>query len=170
MSWNLPDDVTDAMIDAAAPKDAMCRRCDERRAELQNGLCEHCGIESELAELTDSFTPPKGWEVIDRWGDGWALREREGGLRVLIDWSLKQDEWIWCHVSYSRKSWIPTHEDTYRVKAAFLGDRYAYAVFPPASEYVNLHPNCLHLWARMDKRNGQVLPEFSGEIGGIKSI
>lgn len=113
------------------------------------------------------FVCPKGWEVIGRWGDGFTVREKDGGLRVLVDCSFKDDGKPWLHVSYSRKHWIPSHGDTVKVKEAFIGgDRYAYAVFPPQSQYVNLHPNCLHLWACMSE-DGRVLPEFSDELENV---
>lgn len=113
------------------------------------------------------FSCPSGWEFIQMWGDGYALRQKDGGLRVIVDCELKGDGSQWLHVSYSRKSWTPTHEDTVLVKRAFIGDdRYAYAVFPPASHYVNIHAHCLHLWARMEG-DGRVLPEFSAELEGL---
>jgi hypothetical protein len=113
-----------------------------------------------------SFECPNGWEVVQRWGDGFACREKGGGLRVLIDCEEKEDGYEWLHVSYSRKAWTPNHDDSVKVKRAFLGeDRYAYAVFPPRQLYVNIHEHCLHLWARLD--GSPVLPEFSGVIHGI---
>jgi hypothetical protein len=118
------------------------------------------------------FEVPKGWAIIRPWGEGFALREIGGGLRVIVDCEMRADGSPWLHVSYSRKDWTPTHDDTCKVKAAFIGDRYAYAVFPPKSEYVNIHAHCLHLWARMEG-DGRVLPEFSAEIpelGLAKSI
>jgi hypothetical protein len=108
-----------------------------------------------------NFSCPKGWEIIGRWGDGFAVREKDGKLRVLVDCEFKSDGNPWLHVSYSKKYWVPSHEDTCKVKQAFFGNRYAYAVFPPAENYVNIHPNCLHLWGLMNTENGQVLPEFS---------
>lgn len=118
------------------------------------------------------FICPKGWVILHRWGDGFALREKDGGLRVLIDCEFKEDGAPWLHVSYSRKNWTPNHEDTVKVKLAFIGDsRYAYVVFPPKEKYVNIHSHCLHLWARMDTEDGRALPEFSAELEGIgKSI
>lgn len=120
------------------------------------------------------FECPKGWEVLQAWGeDGFALRERGGGLRVLIDCEEKLDGNRWIHVSFSRKDWTPNHADTVKVKEAFIGDRYAYVVYPPKSEYVNIHAHCLHLWSRWGDDNGQVLPEFSAnsqELMGVKSI
>lgn len=113
--------------------------------------------------------PPLDWHFIDLWGDGHGFVHKNG-LRVLIDCARKRDGNLWVHVSYSRKKWTPSHEDTCLVKQAFIGpDRYAYAVLPPSKQYVNLHAHCLHLWTRVDG-NGQVLPEFMGEIAGIQSI
>jgi hypothetical protein len=114
------------------------------------------------------FACPEGWEILGRWGDGFALRQQGGGLRVLIDCEFKSDGQPWLHVSYSRKDWTPNHADTLSVKQAFIGDRYTYAVFPPSSLYVNIHEHCLHLWARMGGNDdGRVLPEFSGELENI---
>jgi hypothetical protein len=107
---------------------------------------------------------PADWVFVKRWGDGYAFQRH--GLRVLVDCETKADGHQWIHVSYSRAHWTPIHSDTVLVKETFIGnDRYAYAVLPPKDRYVNLHPNCLHLWARMD---GQpVLPEFDVVIEGI---
>lgn len=109
------------------------------------------------------FQPPAGWLVIGPWGDGFALQK--GGLRVIVDCSTKADGHDWIHVSYSRKDCTPNHADTVAVKEAFIGNRYAYAVFPPADKYVNIHAHCLHLWARLD--GAPVLPEFSSLVDGV---
>jgi len=118
------------------------------------------------------FSCPEGFELIQPWGDGYALREIGGGLRVIVDCEVKANGFPWLHVSVSRKSWTPTHEDMAKVKRAFIGeDRYAYSIWPPREQYVNIHNHCLHLWARWDEADGQVLPEFSAEVDGIgKSI
>lgn len=114
--------------------------------------------------------PPAGWRILQPWGSGFAL-DNYSGLRVLVDCSMKSDGHWWVHVSASRKDWTPNHADMLAVKRVFLGDRYAYAVWPPESEYVNIHKHCLHLWSRVDAVNGKVLPEFSDVLEGIgKSI
>ena len=115
--------------------------------------------------MSFEFDIPTGWEFIERWGDGWALRQKDGGLRVIVDCEVKDDGNEWIHVSYSRAKETPNHYDTVRVKEAFLGDRYAYAVFPPSDRYVNIHRHCLHLWARAD--GSAVTPEFSAIIDGV---
>ncbi len=118
------------------------------------------------------FRCPNGWEVIEPFGDGYALRQKAGGLRVIVDCEEKADGLPWLHVSVSRKGWTPSHADMALVKRDFIGgDRYAYSVWPPEEHYVNIHIHCLHLWARMDTPTGQVLPEFSAELEGIgKSV
>lgn len=116
------------------------------------------------------FVLPDGWAEVGKWGDGFACQQIGDGLRVLIDCERKADGNEWIHVSVSRKKWTPTHEDMALVKAAFIGDRYAYSVWPVKAEYVNIHAHCLHLWAKWDDSNGQVLPEFSGEYRGVKTI
>lgn len=113
--------------------------------------------------------PPKGWEILKQWRCGWVLRH-PGGLRAIIDCSMKDDDRWWCHVSVSRAKSMPTHDDMERVKSEFIGDRYAYSVFPPAREFVAIHHFCLHLWALIDGSEGRILPEFSGEFAGVKTI
>lgn len=109
------------------------------------------------------FECPKGWTVIQPWGEGYAVQR--GSLRVIVDCEVKSDGNEWIHVSYSRKTYTPTHDDTVAVKEAFIGDRYAYAVLPPKERYVNIHPHCLHLWARLDGQPS--LPEFSEILPGV---
>jgi len=110
--------------------------------------------------------PPKDWHFLQPWGDGHVFVHRNG-LRVIIDCEEKSDGKRWVHVSFSRAKWIPSHQDTSMVKDAFIGEgRYAYTVFPPSDRYVNIHQNCLHLWASCEG-DGRVLPEFSGQIEGV---
>jgi hypothetical protein len=114
------------------------------------------------------FECPKGWRVLDRWGDGYRVLQIVGGLRVIVDCEIKADGLPWLHVSVSSKDSTPTYDDMALVKLDFIGDtRYAYSVWPPGEKYVNIHQHCLHLWARLDSPDGRVLPEFSVELEGI---
>ncbi len=45
--------------------------------------------------------PPEGWEIVQEWGLGYALRHRNG-LRVIVDCGLKDDDKFWLHVSFLR--------------------------------------------------------------------
>ncbi len=93
------------------------------------------------------------------------------GLRAIVDCEQKDDDRWWLHVSVSRAKTIPTHLDMARVKMAFIGEeRYAYSVWPPRENYVNIHANCLHLWACIGDDDGRILPEFSADLGGVRSI
>ena len=84
-----------------------------------------------------------------------------------VDCEIKADGNRWLHVSVSRSDRIPGHRDMAEVKRAFIGDRYAYSVWPPTGSYVNIHPNWLHLWSLWDAGDGRVLPEFSEVLPGI---
>lgn len=126
---------------------------------LDAGLLEYGQPVSGLA------FPPCGWRFIGRWGDGYSL-DNYSGLRMLIDCSMKSDGKWWVHVSVSRKDRAPSHADMCSVKDAFLGVRYAYSVWPPPEKYVNIHPNCLHLWACCEG-TGRALPEFSETVDGV---
>lgn len=109
--------------------------------------------------------PPKDWHHIDWWGDGHCFAHKNG-LRLIIDCETKEDGKSWLHVSVSRKNWNPSHDDMCLVKRAFIGNRYAYAIYPPKEVYVNIHSHCLHLWA-LAEGDGRALPEFSGVIEGV---
>ena len=117
----------------------------------------------------ESFTvpyPPKNWHYLGKWGDGHCFAHKNG-LRVIIDCEVKADLRRWVHVSMSRLKWNPSHEDMAMVKRAFIGnDRYAYSVWPPEEQYVNIHKHCLHIWA-LAEGDGRSLPEFSNVFEGI---
>lgn len=111
--------------------------------------------------------PPKDWEIIRTWGDGYCLRE-PGGLRVIVDLATKLDGHLWLHLSASRKKYLPSWGDLKRVKQDFIGSkRAAIMVFPMLDDFVNIHPNCHHLWHCVD---GETCPNFTGDIDGVKSI
>lgn len=53
----------------------------------------------------------------------------------------------WEHVSVSSSNGIPTWGEMCKVRKLFWEDEELVIQFhPKKSEYVNLHPNCLHLW------------------------
>jgi hypothetical protein len=53
----------------------------------------------------------------------------------------------WEHVSVSTKRRIPNWEEMCFVKNLFWEPEEAVMqLHPPQSDYVNCHPNCLHLW------------------------
>lgn len=53
----------------------------------------------------------------------------------------------WDHVSVSLDHRCPTWDEMHFVKTLFFEDDEAVMqIHPPAKDYVNLHPYCLHLW------------------------
>lgn len=56
----------------------------------------------------------------------------------------------WEHVSVSYPNRTPTWEEMCRVKDIFWSDEECVVQYhPPKSEYVNIHPYCLHLWRKI---------------------
>lgn len=53
----------------------------------------------------------------------------------------------WEHVSVSTAERIPKWAEMQQIKELFFEDHEAVMqLHPPKSDYVNIHPNCLHLW------------------------
>lgn len=106
------------------------------------------------------------WVEIQRKIDGSAWVNKSLGLYVIESSAKEADGNSWKHVSLSRKSRLPTYEDMKIVKSKFIGDDIeAYQVFPAASDHVNIHEYCLHLWSRVDGK--KALPDFTHGKGMI---
>ena len=70
----------------------------------------------------------------------------------------------WLHVSFARKSKMPTYAEMQMIKRDFIGeDKKAIFVLPKKENYVNIHPNCLHLWTC----ENDILPDFDCGLGTI---
>lgn len=53
----------------------------------------------------------------------------------------------WEHVSVSRRDRCPTWGEMCQIKAMFWDAEDCVVQYhPPESDYINNHPNCLHLW------------------------
>lgn len=56
----------------------------------------------------------------------------------------------WEHVSVSLPRRCPTWDEMCMIKDIFWGEEECVVQFhPPRSEYINLHPYCLHLWKKI---------------------
>jgi len=117
---------------------------------------------------------PKEWISMGGFGPaGWAY-QKDDGLRVIMTIgpamsldpvSQQRCESEWLHVSFSRHKRIPDYGDMVEVKEIFIGkDLKAIMVLPAEKEHVNIHPNCLHLWACLDR---DPLPDFTQGTGMI---
>jgi hypothetical protein len=69
------------------------------------------------------------------------------GMGLAIISSGTDLEYMWEHVSVSGNRRPPNWEEMCWVKDLFWDDEETVVQFhPPKSEYVNMHPHCLHLW------------------------
>ena len=105
------------------------------------------------------------WSAPERFGpDGWRFVALDGSGSVILTVAPHgEDEWI--HASVAWKDHMPTYVDLKWLHAAVFGDRWAYQVFAPLSEHVNIHKYALHLWGRVDGKPG--LPDFTEGMGSI---
>lgn len=104
------------------------------------------------------------WGVPTQFGpDGWLLGSTDGLHRSVVVTAFDWDGEEWIHASIAGPE-MPTYEDLVRLREAAFGDGYAYQVFAPSAQHVNIHEHALHLWGRADGK--PVLPEF-GAGGSI---
>ena len=115
--------------------------------------------------LTAAYQPrvlPVGWarsKTIDN-----AYRNIHSKITVMVSAARENDGRRWVHVSISHPDRLPTWYEMRDVKTWIIGaDALAIQVLPRAAEYVNTHPNCLHLWQCLD---GDPVPDFrrDGEV------
>ena len=79
-------------------------------------------------------------------------------LKVICSAGVEADGKRWMHVSVSHRRRLPNWREYRLVKDLFIGKhRKAIQVLPAEAEYVNHHPNVLHLWSCLD---GDPLPDF----------
>src|SRR5262245_7855102 len=73
-----------------------------------------------------------------------AYRLKRNGVELLI---IASDGMGWEHVSVSTEFRPPLWEEMCWVKDLFWGeDECVLQYHPPRTQYVNVHPHCLHLW------------------------
>lgn len=97
--------------------------------------------------------------------DGWAVVRQEDGSSIIITVARHEDGNEWVHASIAHKDRTPTYDELALLhKAVFQGKGWAYQVFAPDTDHVNIHPFALHLWGRLDGTNP--IPNF-GKNGSI---
>ena len=89
----------------------------------------------------------------------------KGGILMVMS-SGPNDGTGWEHVSVSANKRTPTWEEMCFVKDQFWTEHEMVVQYhPPASEYVNFHPYCLHMW----KAVGMSIPMPPALLVGPKS-
>lgn len=104
----------------------------------------------------------------DRWGvpsrhgpDGWVLRCREEPGSIIVSRAPLPDDGDreWVHASIAFDDRDPTYRELAALGQAVFREGWAYQVFAPSSEHVNIHEHALHLWGRDD--GSPALPNFA---------
>lgn len=105
------------------------------------------------------------WSTPEPFGpDGWRFVNLDGRSSVIVSVADHgPDEWI--HASIARADEMPSYADLKLLHAAVFGDRWAYQVFAPPSDHVNIHSYALHLFGRLD--GAPALPDFTDGTGSI---
>lgn len=100
------------------------------------------------------------WEPPEPFGpDGWRLQSAVDAGSVIVT-VAEHDGVEWIHASIAWARHMPSYDDLVLLHSAVWARRgYAYQVFVPEPEHVNIHPYALHLWGRLDGK--PALPTFS---------
>lgn len=124
--------------------------------------------------MTTSFNPlhirrllgREDWAAPNRFGmDGWSFVNFDGKGTVIISCAPMDDGTEWVHASIAWSNRTPAYADLTLLHRAVFGDGWAYQVFAPPDDHINIHEHALHLWGRLDGK--PVLPDFTFGTGSI---
>lgn len=115
------------------------------------------GVIQRFRELwPDLEPPPMMFGIVGR---------HPTGLLAMVSASRELDDQDWLHVSISRMDRLPDYADLKCAKEGIIGaERKAIQVFAAASEHINDHEHCLHLWSPL---GNDPLPDFTRGNGTI---
>lgn len=116
-------------------------------------------VTGKIERFVEEIAPrvlPSGWALHEDYDNAKIyLRSAPSPLSVILEVAFYESR-CWLHVSVSGRQCLPTWE----VKDLFVGrERCALQVLPPASEYVNVDPNVLHLWCALE--GPRPVPDFT---------
>lgn len=87
-----------------------------------------------------------------------------GGSVIVSQAEIEDVEWLHASVAFAEAD--PRYIDLVILHGAVFGrKRWAYQLFTPAADHVNIHEHALHLWGRADGK--PVLPDFGTFLGSI---
>lgn len=105
----------------------------------------------------------KQWSPPQPYGpDGWSMVSTDGDGSVLVSCAEFDDGIEWVHASMTRRGRVPSYEDLCLLHRAVFGEGWAYQVFTPAADHVNINEHALHLWGRLDGE--PAIKHFSGLV------
>ena len=93
---------------------------------------------------------PEQYECV-QFMTGRLYRIPFNGIKLTVIATLDTDDngITWEHVSVSLKNRLPTWQELKFIKMLWFlirAEQVRKQFFPPQSEYINVHKNCLHLW------------------------
>lgn len=104
------------------------------------------------------------WAVPSRFGpDGWVFKtvETADPATIIVTADTYRTGRLWVHASISRPVRMPSYWDLKMLHHAVFGRGYAFQVFVPPSEHVDIHPNCLHLFGLKTGERPGGIPDFA---------
>lgn len=108
----------------------------------------------------------------DRWlaprphgEDGWSFVTPDRRRSLIVSCAPALDDIEWVHASMTGDHSVPTYAELKLLHRAIFGNGWAYQVFAPAAEHVNIHGDALHLFGRLDGK--PALPDFTFGTGSI---
>jgi len=120
-------------------------------------------IEAMRERLSRMIEKP-AW-TVERYQNAarWHKRNGSGNVRATIILEAEMHEGqAWWHLSFSFVDRMPTWPEMAEIKDWILGtSSTAVQVAPPRAQYVNINPNVLHLFTRLD--GTLPLPDFRRE-------
>jgi hypothetical protein len=96
--------------------------------------------------------------------EGWGFEHLDGLGSVLVTCADHDGE-DWVHASIAWADHMPTYGDLKHLHSAVFVGGWAYQVFAPPSDHVNIHRHALHLFGRLDGK--PALPDFTEGTGSI---
>lgn len=100
------------------------------------------------------------WMVPEPYGpDGFVFKSIDTDHVIIVTYGHAASVEPWIHASIGLPNRMPTYYDLITMhKGVFGPDAYAYQVFAPDADHVNIHEFVLHLWGRPD--GTAALPNF----------
>lgn len=109
---------------------------------------------------------PTTWAPPQAHGpDGWKFVNRNGVTSLIVSCAPQDDGHEWVHGSIAHATHMPTYDDLKLLHRVVFGGGWAYQVFAPPSDHVNIHSFALHLWGRLDGK--PALPDFTHGWGSV---
>lgn len=108
------------------------------------------------------------WDVPTGFGeDGWAVRTKDRTRSLIVTCHDEPDDGVeWVHASLTGVADVPSYAELKLLHRAVYGETgWAYQVFAPKTDHVNIHGRALHLFGRLDGK--PALPDFTRGTGLI---